>query len=96
MSRKDHAGLFKKGKSGNPGGRPKLEAWVREELSKSLKDCVKVANELLQHDDAKVRITAVKEIFDRTIGKAPQAVEVSGPEGEAIFQVVISEKKSGQ
>jgi len=57
---------FKPGQSGNPGGRPKgIAAKAREHTDKAL-DVLVAA---LEDDDAKVRISAAKEIIDRGFGK---------------------------
>jgi hypothetical protein len=58
---------FPKGKSGNPGGRPKgIAAKAREYADRALD----VIAEALADEDAKVRLAAAKEVLDRGYGKA--------------------------
>lgn len=55
-----------KGVSGNPGGRPKgIAALAREHTDKAMG----VLADALLNDDARVRITAAKELLDRGFGK---------------------------
>lgn len=73
---------FKKGVSGNPGGMPKAIADVRRKLRDLLPDATAALAELLEHHDGKVRIMAVREVYDRTMGKPTQPV--SGEDGKPI------------
>lgn len=67
MAKEDNLRPFKKGQSGNPGGRPKgLAARAREHTDKALE----VLSSALSDGDAKVRIAAAKELLDRGFGKA--------------------------
>lgn len=75
--------LFKKGQSGNPGGRHKLvrqfHDWLRAEAypkaQAALLDC-------LEDSDPKVRLAAVKEVNDRLFGRSPQPI--TGEDGEPL------------
>ena len=67
---------FKKGQSGNPGGRPKairdVVALAREHALAAIKT---LAN-LLKHKDARVQIEAARLILERGFGKAIQPVAI--------------------
>jgi len=47
---------FKKGQSGNPGGRPKQEKAVVEAARAAGDRCIEVLRELVEHGDPKVRM----------------------------------------
>ena len=73
---------FKKGQSGNPGGRKKgFAARVRELVSPD--EIIGVAKEILFDVDAnkKDRIAAAIFLTDRGWGKAEQRVEISDGDG---------------
>ncbi|MBQ9566200.1 MAG: hypothetical protein IJU98_11500 [Synergistaceae bacterium] len=71
---------FKKGQSGNPGGRPKADPEAREALKASTKEAVETVIRLLHSESDKVALMAAQTILDRAWGKAvqPQEVQVSG------------------
>lgn len=74
-------GSFKKGQSGNPKGRPPVPAEVKEIAKAASPKAMARAVELLDHPDARVVMSAIKEIIDRAYGTPRQSVEVSGPDG---------------
>lgn len=67
---------FRKGETGNPGGRPKgIALKAREHGDRALEVLV----EALDDADSRVRIAAAKEILDRGYGKSALTVEVPAP-----------------
>ncbi len=85
---------FEKGKSGNPSGRP--PSLFKGALERALKqtDPKKKTTALNRIAAAMVReaeagnVQAFKEIADRTDGKAPQSVELTGEGGGPVQTVV--------
>jgi Family of unknown function (DUF5681) len=83
ISERKPDGRFKPGVSGNPGGRPavarEFRALLQEEVAKNLEVLVAIRD----NPDAKDtdRIACIKELNDRALGRAPQAVEHSGAIG---------------
>jgi hypothetical protein len=91
---------FQPGQSGNPGGRPKTKPFadaLRMELAalgedqKALRD---VAKKLITTalGDSKDSLPAIKELVDRTDGKA---VQVVGGDEDAPFKVTFEWKSAG-
>lgn len=60
---------FKKGQSGNPSGRPKIDPEVKEILKAASPDAARRLVELMNSEIDKIALKACCEILDRTIGK---------------------------
>ena len=69
---------FPKGKSGNPGGRPKVLGEVQE-LARQYAPAaiVELARLALKARNETARIAAIRELLDRGYGRTRQSVEVS-------------------
>ena len=72
---KANRGRFKKGQSGNPGGRPKMppdmKAAIQEKTPELLKALFALAR---QKADPRVQAVAINELLDRGWGRAAQTV----------------------
>ena len=71
---------FRKGQSGNPGGRPKVLGEVQE-LARQYAPTVivELARLALRAKGETARIAAIRELLDRGYGRSRQAIEVSVP-----------------
>ena len=75
---------FPKGKSGNPGGRPKIPDEVKAILKLQAPNALQKLLTLMESSDERIAFSAASAILDRAWGKPSQAVEHSGPDGEPI------------
>ena len=76
MARSD--GYFKKGQSGNPGGRPKSQPGFREACRKLSLKALKALKEVLEDKTAanrQARVAAAKVVIEHGYGKATQTIE---------------------
>jgi hypothetical protein len=65
---------FKKGKSGNPGGRPKVIAELRALARAHAPDAIEeLARLAIKARSEAARVAAIRELLDRGYGKAGQA-----------------------
>src|SRR6187551_2201749 len=71
---------FKKGQSGNPGGRPKVVAEVRELARKHTSEAVETLVSIMTNTKAApaARVSAANALLDRGYGKPPQHITGKG------------------
>lgn len=72
----------KGGPSPNPGGRPKAATALKQALEALAEDADKKLKRLLDSDDEKIALDAVRFLIDHVKGKARQ--EITGEDGGAI------------
>jgi hypothetical protein len=78
---------FKPGQSGNPAGRRVKSEAVREVEALAREYAPEAVNKLaewMRSDNAKASVAASNALLDRGLGKPTQALEHSGPDGEAL------------
>jgi hypothetical protein len=75
---------WKKGQSGNPGGRPKVAAEVKELARNHGPAAVARLAKLMMSKNQRVAVAACVAILDRGYGKPAQAVAVTGEGGGPI------------
>ena len=88
---------FKKGKSGNPNGRPKLPD-IREALVKVLSDeqegmtALEAILKVLRKRAIKGDIRAIKELLDRGYGQSKQSIEVKSDPVADFFEAAAKDE----
>jgi hypothetical protein len=79
---------FKPGQSGNPGGRPKEAAEVRELARRHGPDAIEKLAEWMRSKDPRASVAAATAILDRGYGKPPQSVDLDVD--DALRPIVVS------
>ena len=71
---------FVAGKSGNPGGRPKIDPEVKEILKAAAPEAARRLVELIRSKNEKIALQACNSVLDRAYGKpeAMSKVELTG------------------
>ena len=70
-------GGFQRGRSGNPGGRPKLPADIREAFKAKGPKALEVLTRCLQSDDDRIAMMAAQAILDRGYGRPTQSIDAN-------------------
>jgi hypothetical protein len=78
---------FQPGVSGNPGGRPKVDAEVRAAAQLKGIEAINKLAELMTCGKLEVELRAAEAILDRAIGRPRQAVDL---EGKALPTVILA------
>ena len=93
-----HTGMFKPGMSGNPSGRPKSDATIRDLAKAHTEEALATLIEVARNQKASssARVAAATALLDRGWGKPPQhqhieAVSVSMSYTDYLEKVVNSE-----
>ena len=79
---------FKKGQSGNPGGRPKELEEVKELARAYTVDAIERLAFWMRSNDPKASVAAANALLDRAWGKATQPL--SDPDGKSLLQPIIN------
>lgn len=83
---------FKKGQSGNPGGRPKSSHFVEKVKKLGLVDeAITVLQEGMKNK--RTAVECAKYVLDRVYGKPMQEMNLTGEEGKPIQINIIAPKK---
>ena len=85
---------FQKGVSGNPGGRPKLPAEMREMFRAKAPEAFEVLSRHLQSPDAKVAIAAATQILDRAYGRPVQSIDANINDDPVRYIVELPKKSA--
>ncbi len=71
---------FKKGQSGNPGGRPKEVAEVRELAKKHGPAAIKRLAKLMASENERTAVAACEAVLNRGYGRPAQSLTLAGEE----------------
>ena len=82
MSRRTTNGRFQKGESGNPGGRPKLPAEMREMFQAKAPEAFEVLCRHLNAKDPRIAVAAATQILDRAMDDRSKSIDANITEGD--------------
>lgn len=75
---------FQKGRSGNPGGRPKIVGEIRDLAREAAPEAFARVVELIDHPEPRVALAAAQEILNRAYGR-PEQAERDAPDEEPVI-----------
>ena len=78
---------FKKGQSGNPGGRPKEVSEVKDLARTHGADAIERLVELIASDNERTAVAACEAILNRGYGRPAQSMSLSGDEDKPPVQL---------
>ena len=76
---------FEKGKSGNPGGRPKEVAEVRKLAQEHGRAAIERLVELMASENERTAVAACEAILNRGYGRPAQSLTVAGDDESPLF-----------
>lgn len=86
-TRKAPSSAWKRGQSGNPGGRPKVVAEIRELARQHGYEAIRRLVALMHSKNESVAVRACEALLDRGYGRTVQGVELSAGAMSARFRV---------
>ena len=87
-------GGFQKGQSGNPGGRPKVPADIREAFKARAPQALEVLTRCLQSDDDRIAMMAAQAILDRGYGRPTQSIDANINDDPVRYIVELPKKSA--
>src|SRR6476659_10782538 len=87
-------GGFQRGRSGNPGGRARLPADIREAFKAKAPQALEVLTRCLQSGDDRIAMLAAQAILDRGYGKPVQAIDANINDDPVRYIVELPKKSA--
>ena len=87
-------GGFRRGQSGNPGGRSKLPADIREAFKAKAPQALEVLTRCLQSGDDRVAMMAAQAILDRGYGRPTQSIDANINDNPVRYIVELPKKSA--
>jgi hypothetical protein len=84
IKRKAPKTAWKKGQSGNPGGRIGVPKEVREAAREYSDEAIETLAKWMRSDDPRASVKSAEVLLDRAWGSCPQKQEISGIDGKPL------------